>query len=70
MSTDTSHRMLEPDDVSGHQDLTVAEGHAIAEQARHALLHEVPRLADATIHTDPCAHDGSDPHKSVAHHYR
>jgi divalent metal cation (Fe/Co/Zn/Cd) transporter len=53
-----------------HQDLTVAEGHAIAERARHALLREVPRLADARIHTDPCAHDGSDPHESVAHHYR
>lgn len=52
------------------QDLTVAEGHAIAERARHVLLHAVPRLADATIHTDPCAHDGSDPHASVAHHYR
>jgi len=52
------------------QDLTVAEGHAIAERARHALVHEVPRLADATIHIDPCAHDGSDPHESVAHHYR
>jgi cation diffusion facilitator family transporter len=52
------------------QDLTVAEGHAIAERARHALVHDVPRLADATIHIDPCAHDGSDPHESVAHHYR
>lgn len=52
------------------QDLSVAEGHAIAERARHALLHEVPRLADATIHTDPCAHDGSDPHQALAHHYQ
>jgi cation diffusion facilitator family transporter len=53
-----------------NQDLSVAEGHVIAERARHALLHEVPRLADATIHTDPCAHDGSDPHQALAHHFQ
>lgn len=44
------------------QDLTVADGHAIAEAARHALLQQVPRLVEATIHTDPCGHDGTDPH--------
>jgi cation diffusion facilitator family transporter len=50
------------------QDLTVAGGHDIAERARHALLHELPRLSTATIHADPCGHDGMDPHHAVAHH--
>lgn len=47
---------------------TVGEGHAIAEQARHALLHAVPRLGDVIVHVDPCGHDGADPHGGLDHH--
>ncbi len=47
---------------------TVAAGHAIAERARHQLLHDVPRLADAHIHADPTAYDGTDHHAGSAHH--
>lgn len=47
---------------------TVADGHAVAEDARHALLHDIPRLSDAIVHVDPCGHDGSDPHHDAAHH--
>jgi len=36
--------------------LTVQAGHRIAEQARSSLLHEVPRLADVTVHVDPHDH--------------
>jgi cation diffusion facilitator family transporter len=50
------------------RDLTLAAAHEIAEQARHAMLHAVPKLASVTIHVDPCSHDGSDPHGSLAHH--
>lgn len=46
-------------------DLTVSAGHAIAERARHALLHDIPRLTQAIVHVDPCAHDGVDPHAVV-----
>lgn len=49
-------------------DLSVGRGHAIAEQAHHQLLHEIPRLTSATIHVDPCGHDGRDPHEAAAHH--
>ncbi len=49
---------------------TVAEGHTIAEQARHALLHHIPRLSDAIVHVDPCGHDRSDAHAAVEHHRR
>ncbi len=51
-------------------DQTVAEGHAIAEEVRHALLHEVRRLDTALIHVDPCSHRGDDPHATVRHHER
>ncbi len=41
--------------------LTVAEGHRIAEEVRHELLHHIPRLADAHVHVNP-AWEGVDPH--------
>jgi cation diffusion facilitator family transporter len=49
-------------------DQTVGQGHAIAEEVRHALLHEVRRLDTALIHVDPCSHHGEDPHATVRHH--
>ena len=49
--------------------LTVQRGHAIAEDVRHALLHEVPRLREAQVHVDPHSHHGEDdPHEPTAHH--
>lgn len=33
-------------------DLTLARAHAIAEEAHHRLLHDVPRLAVAIIHSN------------------
>jgi divalent metal cation (Fe/Co/Zn/Cd) transporter len=49
-------------------DLTLSQAHAIAERARHAMLHAVPKLASVTVHVDPCGHDGQDPHAGLAHH--
>jgi cation diffusion facilitator family transporter len=54
--------------ITADRDLTLAAAHEIAEQARHAMLHAVPKLADVAIHVDPCTHDGSDPHDGLAHH--
>ena len=50
-------------------DRTFADAHAIAEQAQHNLLHELPRLAQVTVHVDPCTHGGTDHHESTAHHF-
>ncbi|MFQ5854352.1 MAG: cation diffusion facilitator family transporter [Anaerolineae bacterium] len=38
-------------DVDGH--ITVIKGHDIAEEVRHALLHEFERLNDVIVHVDP-----------------
>ena len=45
-------------------DLTVVEGHAIAEQCEHQLLHEIPRLTAALVHADVAG--GA--HELTAHH--
>jgi cation diffusion facilitator family transporter len=49
-------------------DLSLAEAHAIAEEAHHRLLHEIPRLTEVVIHTDPCNHDGRARHTLIEHH--
>lgn len=51
-------------DVDG--DLTVTEGHAIAEQVRHALLHEFERLQDVIVHVDPL---GEQYHRETARRF-
>jgi cation diffusion facilitator family transporter len=52
----TGHRMLAELSVSVDRSMTVHEGHAIAEAVRDALLRNVPRLADASVHVDPHEH--------------
>lgn len=47
--------------------LTVVEAHRIAVAAEHALIHAVPRLTAATVHTDHSPVEG-DPHAALAHH--
>jgi cation diffusion facilitator family transporter len=46
--------------------LTVGQGHAIAEEVEHELLHALPGLKGATVHVDP--HDHGPPLGPVAHH--
>lgn len=47
--------------------LTVVAAHEVAVAAEHALIHAVPRLTAATVHTDHLVH-GRDPHAALAHH--
>jgi cation diffusion facilitator family transporter len=49
-------------------DLSLSQAHAVAERARHAMLHAVPKLTTVTVHVDPSTHDGVDPHAEVSHH--
>jgi divalent metal cation (Fe/Co/Zn/Cd) transporter len=48
--------------------LTVVEAHGVAVAAEHALIHAVPRLTAATVHTDHHSVHGADPHAALAHH--
>lgn len=56
--------------ITVDRDSSVGEGHRIAEEVRHALLHGVARLDTALIHVDPSARDGDDPHATLRHHDR
>jgi len=63
------HALLAEAEVTSNGALTLAQAHDVAEHAHHHLLHEVPRLAWATIHSSPPARDGVDPHALTAHHF-
>ncbi|MGW7578482.1 cation diffusion facilitator family transporter [Streptomyces sp. NPDC054765] len=61
------HALRAEADIVVDPDLTVVQAHALAVAAEHALIHAVPRLTAATVHTDHTTH-GSDPHGALAHH--
>jgi cation diffusion facilitator family transporter len=64
------HELWAEADIISDCELDLGAAHGIAEEAHHRLLHEIPRLTQATIHTSPCSHDGRDPHAATAHHRR
>src|SRR5215217_385950 len=48
--------------------LSVVEGHRVAEEAQHRLLHNVPRLTAALVHADPAERGSANHHQLTAHH--
>ncbi len=62
------HALRAEADIVVDPDLTVVQAHALAVEAEHALIHAVPRLAAATVHTDHTPTGAADPHASLAHH--
>ncbi|MFE1767607.1 cation diffusion facilitator family transporter [Streptomyces angustmyceticus] len=61
------HTLRAEADIVVDSRLTVVQAHALAVAAEHALIHAVPRLTAATVHTDHTS-DGTDPHAALAHH--
>lgn len=53
--------------VTVDPDCSVVQAHSVAEHAEHALLHDVPKLSDALVHTDP---RGDEHHEHTADHRR
>jgi divalent metal cation (Fe/Co/Zn/Cd) transporter len=50
------HRLAASIAVVVDEDLSVRQGHDVAEAVRHDLLHSVPHLDGVDIHIDPCGH--------------
>jgi len=63
------HELRAEAEIVSDADLSLADAHAIAEEAHHRLLHDIRRLSQATIHSSPCGHDGRDHHAPTAHHF-
>ncbi|WP_344468915.1 MULTISPECIES: cation diffusion facilitator family transporter [Glycomyces] len=60
------HQLHGEIEIAVDPSLTVIEAHAIAVDAEHRLIHAVPRLVRASIHTDPA--DQPEAHRVLAHH--
>jgi cation diffusion facilitator family transporter len=61
------HRLLAEVNIAVDAHLSVAEGHAVAVEARHQLLHRLEYLSDATVHVDPDTAPGQ-AHHSIPQH--
>ncbi|MFI7641243.1 cation diffusion facilitator family transporter [Nonomuraea sp. NPDC049400] len=48
--------------------MSVVAAHAVAVEAEHRLIHDLPRLKAATVHTDPHGPAGADHHASLSSH--
>jgi cation diffusion facilitator family transporter len=53
--------------VAVDPDLSVSEGHAIARELNHQLLHHLSYLSGAVIHVDPVQEAGEEHHRVAAH---
>jgi len=63
----SGHELHAEVNVAVAADLTVAEGHAIAREVNHQLLHHLRYLRGAVIHVDPVQEAGEDYHRVAEH---
>jgi cation diffusion facilitator family transporter len=61
------HRLHAEVSVTVASGQSVEQGHAIAVEVRHQLLHHLEYLADATVHVDPRSASGREHHR-IEHH--
>ncbi len=61
------HRMTIDLNVSVDADLMVKNGHEVAKEVRHQILHHVPHIAGVTVHVDPVSESGEAHHRVRAH---
>ena len=61
------HRLHAEVNVAVNPELSVAEGHAVAREVNHQLLHHLSYLSGAVIHVDPIQEAGELHHRISAH---
>ncbi|MBI4642050.1 MAG: cation transporter [Candidatus Tectomicrobia bacterium] len=61
------HRLHAEVNIAVDPELSVAEGHAIAKEVNHQLLHHLPYLSVAMIHVDPAEEAGEHYHHIAEH---
>ena len=63
------HRLHAELNIAVSPHLSVAQGHAIATEVRHQLVHHLPHLANAVIHVDPLDASGEEYHRMAEHRH-
>ncbi|RAY11580.1 cation diffusion facilitator family transporter [Actinomadura craniellae] len=62
------HALRAEADIVLAPSLSLVQAHAVAVEAEHRLIHELPRLRAATVHTDPDGPAGTDHHAVLRAH--
>ena len=62
------HQLWAECEIAVSGEISAIEAHEIAVSAEHDLLHALPRLSAALVHTDPQPRQGTDPHAVLASH--
>jgi cation diffusion facilitator family transporter len=60
------HELRAEAEITSNADLSLVDAHQVAHEAEHQLLHDVPRLTSALIHTSPVGGAG---HDQISHHH-
>jgi cation diffusion facilitator family transporter len=63
----TGHDLQAEVSIAVAPELSVAEGHAIATEVRHQLLHHVRHLSEVSVHVDPLDQAGAEHHRIGEH---
>jgi divalent metal cation (Fe/Co/Zn/Cd) transporter len=61
------HRLTLELNVAVTADLSVTEGHGVAKEIRHRILHQVPHVSGVTVHVDPATQSGETFHGIDGH---
>jgi divalent metal cation (Fe/Co/Zn/Cd) transporter len=61
------HRLRAEVNVAVDPELSVEEGHAIAREVNHRLMHELRYLDMAVVHMDPVQEAGEQHHRIATH---
>lgn len=61
------HRLRTELNIAVSPTLSVAQGHAIAKEVRHQLLHHVRYLNEVSVHVDPLDQAGVEHHRIASH---
>jgi cation diffusion facilitator family transporter len=62
------HTLRAEVEITVRHEATLVEAHAVAVDAEHRLIHDLPRLTAATVHADPAGPAGADHHAVLLAH--
>ena len=63
------HRLRAEVNLAVPPDMTVADAHAVGQEAEHLLLHKLQYLSAAVVHIDPADHSGETYHRPGEHQH-
>ncbi|AKB34926.1 Cobalt-zinc-cadmium resistance protein [Methanosarcina siciliae C2J] len=63
------HRLHAGVNIAVDAGLSVEEGHEIAMDVRHEMMHHLGYLSNAVIHVDPVGHSGEEYHRIEEHEH-